>query len=114
MPWLVGVMLLVPAVSSGSTRADAPAAVRVEWGAPPLRSATIAATVEVDIMPFLARGVDTGGPFDAYFEALQGLGNSYVRFAPWFPYWQARSPQAAALCTAWRACPHPHDLAAGS
>ena len=40
--------------------------------------------MEVDVMPFLGR-TSYGGSFDAYFEALSGLGASYVRFAPWFP-----------------------------
>lgn len=35
-------------------------------------------------MPFLGR-TEFGGPFDAYYEALQNLGAEYVRFAPWFP-----------------------------
>ena len=49
-----------------------------------------AATVEVDVMPFLARQPQTdpyitghyGGPFDAYYKALSELNASYVRFAP--------------------------------
>ena len=32
-----------------------------------------------------------GGNFSGYFEALKHLGNSFVRFAPWFPYWQLRT-----------------------
>jgi hypothetical protein len=43
-----------------------------------------AATVEVDVMPFLGRA-DWGGPFNAYYEALANLGSEYVRYAPWFP-----------------------------
>ena len=42
------------------------------------------ATVEVDVMPFLGR-TSFGGPFDAYSEALSGIGASYVRFSPWYP-----------------------------
>ena len=51
-----------------------------------------AATVEVDVMPFLAR-VDVGGPFDKYYSALQELGSDYVRFAPWFGYPKVRLPR---------------------
>ena len=47
-------------------------------------STNTAATVEVDVMPFLGR-TSSGGPFGAYYEALSGLGAEYVRFAPWFP-----------------------------
>ena len=35
-------------------------------------------------MPFLGR-TDYGGSFNAYYEALSGLGAAYVRYAPWFP-----------------------------
>jgi hypothetical protein len=63
--------------------------VSVAWGSPPLRTVSTAATVEVDIMPFLSRTAHNGGgSFSGYFEALRNLGNGYVRFAPWFPYWQ--------------------------
>jgi len=44
-----------------------------------------ASTIEVDIMPFLAR-VSEGGPFKAYQKSLQELGAEFVRFAPWYPY----------------------------
>ena len=47
-------------------------------------TASTAATVEVDVMPFLGR-TDFGGPFAAYYEALSSLGSDYVRFAPWYP-----------------------------
>jgi hypothetical protein len=73
------------------TAAPPPTTVSV---APPLRTVSTAATVEVDIMPFLARKRDAGnrgGNFSGYFEALKHLGNSFVRFAPWFPYWQVRT-----------------------
>eukprot|EP00662_Eupelagonemidae_sp_cell21_P024126 gene24126-66057_t len=40
--------------------------------------------VTVDVMPFLGR-TNHGGPFDAYYEALSGLGAEFVRFAPWTP-----------------------------
>ena len=49
-----------------------------------LVTASTAATVEVDVMPFLGR-TDFGGPFAAYYEALSSLGSDYVRFAPWYP-----------------------------
>ena len=69
-----------------------------------------AATIEVDVMPFLGR-TDYGGPFNAYYQvrlrsmsskrtrtypprhiqyhgcyqALSDLGAEFVRYAPWFP-----------------------------
>lgn len=49
-----------------------------------MRTVSTAATVEVDVMPFLSR-TTSGGPFGAYYEALSSLGAEYVRFAPWFP-----------------------------
>ena len=76
------------------TAAPPPTTVSVAWDAPPLRTVSTAATVEVDIMPFLARKRDAGnrgGNFSGYFEALKHLGSSFVRFAPWFPYWQVRT-----------------------
>ena len=44
-----------------------------------------AATVEVDVMPFLGR-THEGGKFDSYYAALSELGSEFVRFSPWFPY----------------------------
>ena len=35
-------------------------------------------------MPFLGRA-DWGGPFNAYYEALENLGSEFVRYAPWYP-----------------------------
>ena len=62
----------------------APIAVTIDWASNPKIETSTAATIEVDVMPFLAR-TRNGGPFNAYFEALQNLGSEYVRFAPWFP-----------------------------
>ena len=56
--------------------------VSIDWGSEFVRTRT-AATVEVDVMPFLARA-DFGGPFDAYYQALSDLGAEYVRYSPWF------------------------------
>jgi hypothetical protein len=67
---------------------------RVGYTAARVRTVSTAATMEVDTMPFLARKRDAGnrgGNFSGYFEALKYLGNSFVRFAPWFPYWQVRT-----------------------
>ena len=56
-----------------------------------------AATVEVDVMPFLGRA-DWGGPFNAYYEALANLGSEYGDSRPFytgchvlflFPKWSA-------------------------
>eukprot|EP00965_Chrysotila_dentata_P204433 6182333-Pleurochrysis_carterae.AAC.2 len=44
-----------------------------------------AATVEVDVMPHLAR-VPEGGSFAGYSVALENLGAKYVRFSPWYGY----------------------------
>ena len=57
----------------------------VDWSSPPVRVASTAATVEVDVMPFLARTPE-GGPFTSYYESLSNLGAEFVRYAPWFPY----------------------------
>ena len=59
--------------------------VTVDWTAPPTKVVSTAATVEVDVMPFLGR-TSEGGPFNAYIEALSNLGAEYVRFSPWYPY----------------------------
>ena len=54
--------------------------VHVNW-AKPLVVTKTAATVEVDVMPFLGR-TDYGGPFNAYYEALQNLGAEYGESNP--------------------------------
>ena len=60
--------------------------IRVNWSNP-LKIVRTAATVEVDVMPQLARNSGTPMPaFDGYTRALSSLGASYVRFAPWFGY----------------------------
>ena len=72
--------------SQARVTAPTPATVSaVQWSATPLRVASTAATVEVDVMPFLAR-VAEGGPFAAYHKALSELGADFVRYAPWCPY----------------------------
>jgi hypothetical protein len=66
--------------------------VNIDWSKETRRTST-AATVEVDVMPFLARQPATdpfvtshyGGPFEKYYEALSNLNASFVRFAPWCP-----------------------------
>jgi hypothetical protein len=68
-----------------------PVAVQIDW-TNEVRRVKTAATVEVDVMPFLARQPATdpfipehyGGPFEAYYKALSELNASYVRFAPWY------------------------------
>ena len=57
----------------------------VDWASPPLRTVSTAATVEVDVMPFLGR-TPKGGPFESYFTALSNLGATHVRFSPWYGY----------------------------
>eukprot|EP01051_Picozoa_sp_SAG22_P018814 SAG22_NODE_3282_length_1806_cov_2.055653_2_plen_456_part_00 len=70
-----------------------PVTLEIDWTTETRRTST-AATVEVDVMPFLARQPQTdpyvtdhhyGGPFDKYYAALQNLNASFVRFAPWCP-----------------------------
>jgi hypothetical protein len=55
--------------------------VQMDWAATVATAAT-AATMEIDVMPFLSRAA-WGGPFDAYYSALSNLGAHFVRFAPW-------------------------------
>ena len=62
-----------------------PVDVSVAWGSAPLRTTSTAATVEVDVMPHLAR-VKEGGSFDGYFSAVQNLDAAFVRYSPWFAY----------------------------
>ena len=65
--------------------------VAVDWASRPFRVGVVtSSTVEVDIMPQLARGRDP--VFPGYYEALSSMGNAHVRFAPWFGY-----PRAAVL-----------------
>ena len=68
-----------------------PVTVQIDWTRE-LRRVKTAATVEVDVMPFLARQPTTdpiitkppyGGSFEMYYKALSELNASYVRFAPW-------------------------------
>jgi hypothetical protein len=56
--------------------------VSTDWKAPIITTNT-AATVEVDVMPFLGEA-DWGGPYKSYRQALSGLGSEFVRFSPWF------------------------------
>eukprot|EP01065_Artemidia_motanka_P030594 TRINITY_DN36627_c0_g1_i1.p1 TRINITY_DN36627_c0_g1~~TRINITY_DN36627_c0_g1_i1.p1 ORF type:complete len:531 (+),score=147.45 TRINITY_DN36627_c0_g1_i1:55-1593(+) len=60
------------------------ATVTVDWGRS-LRTVDTAATVEVDVMPFLSRAGE-GGNYSGYYRALSELGADYVRLAPWYPY----------------------------
>ena len=58
--------------------------VTIDWSRERLRTST-AATVEVDVMPFLSSRTSHGGPFQAYYRSLVDLDAEYVRFAPWTP-----------------------------
>ncbi len=49
----------------------------IDWSAERLRTRT-AATIEVDVMPFLGR-TDYGGPFNSYYQSLANLGSEFVR-----------------------------------
>eukprot|EP00729_Bicosta_minor_P000930 gene930-18600_t len=68
---------------AGTSLAPSSTKVAIDWDAVKVRTST-AATIEVDVMPFLGR-TDFGGPFNAYYESLENLGSEYVRYAPWFP-----------------------------
>lgn len=59
--------------------------ISVSWDDPPVRTTATAATVEIDVMPHLAR-VNEGGSFDGFFAAVQNLGASYLRYSPWYAY----------------------------
>ena len=50
-------------------------------------------------MPFLGR-TDYGGSFNAYYEALSGLGAAYVRYAPWFPNPRVSHSDSKRICVA--------------
>ena len=76
-----------PGVVSGSTKPyppqpTGPLKVTVDWTTEVITTET-AATVEVDVMPFLGEA-DWGGPFQGYKSALDHLDAEFVRFAPWF------------------------------
>jgi len=78
--------LLAALAARAAAAAPLPVAVAVDWAAGPTRSGvTTAATVEVDIMPQLARSSGDPG-FPGYFEALSNLNAAHVRFAPWYGY----------------------------
>ena len=59
--------------------------VQFNWANISAVSTTTASTVEVDVMPQLAR-VNEGGPFPGYASAISNLGARYVRFSPWYAY----------------------------
>ena len=72
-------------------------AVSADWVASAqLGTTSVAATVEVDVMPFMSRrggpnrtkdnNNTLGGPFKSYFAALRDLGSEFTRFAPWYGY----------------------------
>lgn len=75
-------MLCTVALALGAL-GDSAVKIEVDWSTT-IAQATTAATIEVDVMPFLGR-TDFGGPFNAYYEALANLGSEFVRYAPWFP-----------------------------
>ena len=78
--WIARLLFTLSACSASASATT----INVNWSQPITVSST-AATVEVDVMPFLGR-TSEGGPFDAYFEAMRNLGSDYVRYAPWYPY----------------------------
>jgi hypothetical protein len=85
---------IISGVCAHSPPAPAPRAVvqvTVNWSQIVAVTPT-AATVEVDVMPFISR-TDWGGPFQSYYTLLSGLGAEFVRFAPWFPDPRAVIPE---------------------
>ena len=63
--------------------------VAVDWAAPPVATASTAATVEVDCCePFLTRDpaahLNGGGSFSDYTLAMRDLGADFVRWASWY------------------------------
>ena len=99
LPFLLGLLLLAPEQATAAhtpapppPTPTSPITLTIDWSKETRRTNT-AATVEVDVMPFLARQPATdpviaghyGGPFDKYYEALSNLNASFVRFAPWCP-----------------------------
>ena len=80
---LLLVVVLCPGVFPLATESTT-VTVHVDWSDVAVPSTRTAATIEVDVMPFLSRA-DWGGPFDAYYKALSELGAEFVRFSPWFP-----------------------------
>jgi hypothetical protein len=78
----MGVVPLLAILGISPNAADF--AISVDW-ASSLRTVTTAATVEVDVMPHLAR-VPEGGSFSGYFSAVSNLGARFVRFSPWYAY----------------------------
>ena len=85
----LGGAALVSAVAAAAAAVNL--TVSVDWSSPTRLNVTTAATVEVDIMPQLARSSHDPA-FPGYFEALSNLGSAHVRFAPWYGY-----PRAAVL-----------------
>ena len=83
------------ACSLAATAADTGAAtVTIDWSHERLKTRT-AATIEVDVMPFLGQ-TTFGGPFDAYHKAMAELDAEYVRFAPWTPNPRVTVPELTA------------------
>ena len=82
MAMLLAAVLLAGAHFAKAGTSAAGVNVSIDWGRELTQTRT-AATVEVDVMPFLGRA-DFGGPFDGYYQALSNLGAEYVRYSPWF------------------------------
>ena len=80
----MGMEAITGTATSGTATGSVAATVSVDWSTVK-KVASTAATVEVDVMPFLGR-THEGGPFSGYMEALANLGAEFVRFSPWFPY----------------------------
>ena len=71
---LLSAAFLAPG-TTGAQAAPSVVTATVDWATERVVTRT-AATVEVDVMPFLGRA-DWGGPFNAYYEALENLGAEY-------------------------------------
>ena len=82
---LLLLLLLLVDSSEAPAAATAPLAVNlsIDW-ATALAQTHAAATVTVEVMPFMARA-DWGGPFARYYEALAALGAEFPALRYWMP-----------------------------
>ena len=80
MAFLTHMLLAASCVLVAAAAATPDISVNFDWGNVVQQTHT-AATVEVDVMPFLGR-TDWGGPFAGYYEALENLGVDVNRKSP--------------------------------
>ena len=91
-----------PCPTGGGGAGPAPGVtVSIDWGRELTRTRT-AATVEVDVMPFLARA-DYGGPFEGYYEVPPTPHSTPSRTTPAAPSLNSASnlPSGRRRCPTW-------------